>query len=81
LTLRGEAQLNGPLLPRACVNDPKRASAKVGRCFRGLHAHGFVAKTLRTRRRRVTAYGKPARGTSLHLREHHFPNIYATPVA
>jgi len=79
--LRGAAKLSGLLSPRTCANDPKRASAKVGCCFRGLHAHGFVAKILRTRRRRVTAYGKPARGTSLHLREHHFPNICATPVA
>ena len=32
----------------------------------------------RTRRWRVTAYGHQAVATSLYLREHHFPNVYAT---
>ena len=52
-----------------------KASAKVGRCFRRLHAHGLIAKIARTRRWRVTAYGHQAMGTSLYLREHHFPNV------
>jgi len=62
---------------RACAYDPKKASAKVGRCFRRLHAHGLIAKIPRTRRWRITAYGRQAMGTSLYLREHHFPNAYA----
>jgi ribosomal protein S19E (S16A) len=56
---------------------PKKANAKVGRCFRRLHAHGLIAKTPRTRRLRVTSYGRSVMGTSLNLREHHFPNVYA----
>jgi len=35
----------------------------------------------RTRRWRVTAYGHQAMGTSLYLREHHFPNVYPTAAA
>jgi len=46
--------------------------------LRRLHAHEQIAKISRTRRWRVTAYGHPAMGTSLYLREHHFPNVYAT---
>ena len=66
---------------RSCADDPKKASAKVGRCFRRLHAHGLIAKIPRTRRWRVTAYGHQAMGTSLYPREHHFPNVYATAAA
>ena len=66
---------------RWCADDPKKASAKLGRCFRRLHAHGLIAKIPRTRRWRVTAYGHQAMGTSLYLREHHFPNVYATAAA
>jgi hypothetical protein len=66
---------------RSCADDAKTASAKVGRCFRRLHAHGLIAKIPRTRRWRVTAYGHQAMGTSLYLREHHFPNAYATAAA
>ena len=66
---------------RSCADDPKKASAKVGRCFRRLHAHGLIAKIPRTRRWRVTAYGHQAMGAPLYLREHHFPNVYATAPA
>ena len=62
---------------RACADDPKRASAKFGRCFRRQHAHGLIAKIPRTRRWRVTAYGHQAMGASPYLREHHFPHTYA----
>ena len=60
------------------LTTPLKASAKVGRCFRRLHAHGLIAKIARTRRWRVTAYVNQAMGMSLYLREHHFPNVYAT---
>ena len=75
------ARLTGTRWLRACADDPKKASAKVGRCFRRLHAHGLIAKIPPTRRRRVTAYGHQAMGTSLYLREHHFPNLCATAAA
>ena len=61
----------------SCADDPKQASAKVGRCFRRLHAHGLIAKIPRTRRWPVTDYGCKLMGTTMYLREHHFPNVYA----
>jgi hypothetical protein len=30
-----------------------------------------------TRRWRVTDYGRKVMGTTMYLREHHFPNVYA----
>lgn len=71
------SRLTGTCWLRACAEDPKKASAKVGRCFRRLHAHGLIAKVPRSRRWRVTAYGRRTMGTSLYLREHHFPNAYS----
>jgi hypothetical protein len=59
-----------------CADDPKKASAKVGRCVRRLHAHGLIAKIPRTRRWRITEYGRKVMGTTMYLREHHFPNVY-----
>ena len=49
------------------VDDPKNASANVGRWFRRLHAHGLIAKIPRTRRWKVTDYGRKVMGT------HHVP--------
>ena len=49
--------------------------------FRRLHAHGPIAKIPRRRRWRVTAYGHQAMGTPQNLRDHHFPNVYATAAA
>jgi hypothetical protein len=71
------SQLASACLLRSCADDPNKASAKVSRCFRRLHAHGLIAKIPRTRRWRVTNYGRNAMGTSLYLREHHFPNVYS----
>jgi hypothetical protein len=62
---------------RACGQDPKKASAKVSRTFRRFHAHGLIAKIPRTRRWRVTLYGRRVMGTSLYLRDHHFPEAYS----
>jgi CheY-like chemotaxis protein len=61
----------------AAATEAQKASAKVGRCFRRLHAHGLIAKIPRTRRWRVTDYGRKVMGTTMYLREHHFPNVYA----
>ncbi|HRD96349.1 MAG TPA: hypothetical protein PLA97_08135 [Rubrivivax sp.] len=71
------SQLNGTRWLRACADDPKKASARVGRCFRRLHAHGLIAKIPRTPRWRVTDYGRKVMGTTMYLREHHFPNAHA----
>ena len=71
------AQLKSTRLLRACADDPKKASARVSRSFRRLHAHGLIAKIPRTRRWRVTNYGRNVMATSLYLREHHFPNVYS----
>ena len=62
---------------RSCGHDPRKRSAKVSRTFRRLHAHGLIAKIPRTRRWRVTRYGRQVMGASLYLREHHFPNAYS----
>ena len=64
-------------LLRSCADDPKKASARVSRCFRWLHAHGLIAMIPHPRRWRVTHYGRNVMGTSLYLREHHFPNVYS----
>lgn len=58
---------------RACADDPKKASAKVGRCFWRLRAHDLIVKIPRTRYWRVASYGRKVMGTSLYLREHHCP--------
>ena len=71
------ARLTSTQFLRSCAVDPKKASAKVGRCFRRLHAHGLIAKIPRTRRWRVTNYGRKVMGTTMYLREHHFPNVYS----
>ena len=71
------SKLTSTRLLSSCADDPKKASPKVGRCFRRLHAHGLIAKIPRTRRWRVTNYGRNVMGTSLYLREHHFPNVYS----
>jgi hypothetical protein len=31
-------------LPRACADDPQKASAKVGRCYARSHARGRIAR-------------------------------------
>ena len=71
------SRLTGTRWLRACADDPKKASAKVGRCFRPLHAHGLIAEIPHTRRWRVTDYGRKVMGTTMYRREHHFPNVYS----
>lgn len=61
--------------------DPKKASSKVSRIFRRFHAHGLIAKLPRSRRWRVTLYGRRVMGTALYLREHDFARAYATIAA
>jgi len=61
----------------SCGQDHKKAGAKASRIFRRLHAHGLIAKIPRTRRRRVTIYGRRVMGTALYLREHDFARAYA----
>lgn len=53
-----------------------RQSAKVTRTLRRLRAHGLIAKIPRTRRWRVTSYGRHLMATAIYLREHHFANTY-----
>ena len=72
------SRLTGTRWLRARGSDPNKDSAKLGRCFRRPHAHGLIAKIPRTRRWRLTRYGRNVMATSLYLREHHFPNAYAT---
>jgi hypothetical protein len=70
------ARLASTVHLRACGQDPKKASAKISRTFRCFHAHGLIAKVPRTRRWRVTLYGRRVMGTSLYLRDYHFPEAY-----
>jgi hypothetical protein len=51
------------------------------RCFLRLHAKGLIAKTPSTRRWRVTNAGRKVMGTTMYLRAHHFPNVYAAVVS
>ena len=49
---------------RQCGSNPKRAGAKVSRIFRRLRAHGLIAKIPRSRRWRVTRYGRRVMGAA-----------------
>jgi hypothetical protein len=53
------------------------ARRRLAHHFRRLHAHGLIAKIPRTRRWRVTDYGRKVMGTTKYLREQHFPNVYS----
>jgi HJR/Mrr/RecB family endonuclease len=63
-------------LPAADENDEWAAWIPCRFLLR-IHAHGLIAKIWRTRRRRVTNYGRRVMATSLCLREHHFSNVYS----
>jgi len=65
----------------SCGQDRKKASSKVSRIFRRFHAHALIAKTPRTRRWRVTLYGRRVMGSALYLRDHDFPMAYSTLAA
>jgi hypothetical protein len=64
-----------------CGQDHKKRSSKVSRIFRRFHAHGLIAKIPRTRRWRVTLYGRRVMGAALYLRDHDFPMAYSTIAA
>jgi len=66
---------------RSIGQDRKKASSKVSRIFRRFHAHGLIAKIPRSRRWRVTHYGRGVMGTALYLREHDFARAYARSAA
>ncbi|MCI4430694.1 MAG: hypothetical protein JHC40_16170 [Burkholderiales bacterium] len=71
------ARLTSRRLLRSCALDPKTASAKVRRRFRRIFPQSLTAKIPRTRRWRVTNFGRNFMCTSLSLREHHLPNVYS----
>ncbi|MBZ5495093.1 MAG: hypothetical protein LAP85_01710 [Acidobacteriia bacterium] len=73
--IRTKLQLTQHL--RACGQDRKKASSKVSRIFRRFHAHGLIAKFPRSRRWRVTLYGRRVMGTALYLRERDFARAHA----
>ena len=62
---------------RQCANDPKKSSSKISRILRRFRAHGWIAKIPRTRRWRVTVYGRRVMGTALYLRNHDFSRAYS----
>ena len=65
----------------SCVKNRKKESAKVSRIFRRFHAHGLIAKIPRTRRWRVTLYGRRVMGSSLYIRNLDFPRAYSLMAA
>jgi hypothetical protein len=70
------SRLTGTRWLRTCADDPKKASE--GRLLLQAAApHGLIAKIPRTRRWRVTEHVRKVMGTTIYLREHHFPNVYA----
>ena len=71
------ARLAATAYLRTCGKDPKKESSKISRTFRRFHAHGLIAKIPRTRRWRVTTYGRRVMGTALYLRDHDFPRAYS----
>ena len=66
---------------RCCGQDRKKASSKVSRIFRRFQAHGLIAKFPRSRRWRVTRYGRRVMGTALYLSGHDFARAYAKMAA
>ena len=70
-------RLQSTLHLRSCGQNVKKASSKVSRIFRRLHAHGLIAKIPRTRRWRVTLYGRRVMGTALYLRQQDFARAYS----
>jgi hypothetical protein len=62
---------------RVFGQDQKKASSKVSRIFRRLHAHGLIAKIPRSRRWGVTHCGRAVMGAALYLREHDLARVYA----
>jgi hypothetical protein len=64
-----------------CRKDSKKESAKISRILRRFRAHGLIAKIPRSRRWRVTVYGRRVMGTALYLRNHDFPRVYSRPAA
>jgi len=66
---------------KRCPKEPKKQSSKVSRIFRRLHAHGLIAKIPRTRRWKVTLYGRRLMGTTLYLRDStsHAPTPHPLP--
>ena len=66
---------------RNCGKNPKKASATISRIFRRFRAHGLIAKIPRTRRWRVTVYGRRVMGTALYLRHDDFPRVYSQVAA
>jgi len=66
---------------KSCVKDHKKQSCTVSCIFRRLHAHGLIAKIPRTRRWKVTVYGRRVMGTTLYLRDSDFPRAYAARAA
>src|SRR5439155_4749181 len=61
---------------RQCANDPQKASSKISRSLRRFRAHGLIAKIPRTRRWRVTVYGRLVMGTARYLLNADFCRAY-----
>lgn len=61
--------------------EERRASQRIGRQLKLLHAHGLIARIPRTRRWRVTADGWATMTTILIHHHENYPNTHATQAA
>jgi hypothetical protein len=73
--IRGK--LLGTLHLKSCPSDPGKQSSKVSRILRRFRAHGLIARIPRTRRWKVTFYGRRVMGAALYLRDSDFPRAYS----
>ena len=66
---------------RKCGKDSRKQNSKISRILRRFRAHGLIAKIPRTRRWRVTLYGRRVMAAALYMRHHDFPRVYSRPAA
>ena len=59
----------------------QKTELKISRILRRFRAHGLIAKIPRTRRWRVTLYGRRVMGAALYMRHHDFTRVYSKPAA
>jgi hypothetical protein len=88
--MRGEHLLQGfcnrdirqqLVAPTRQAEPSPRASARVSRWLKRLHAHGLIAKVQRSRRWRVTRKGHTLMSAILTIHHDHYPKTLARPAA
>ena len=88
--MRGEHLLQGfcnrdirqqLVAPTRQAEHPQRASARISRLLKRLHAHGLIAKVQRSRRLRVTQKGHALMSAILTIHHHSYPYTLRRPAA